>query len=383
MFFKFKQLVSPHFLDQLLNERKLMNTEFKDLFIGDLKIQVPIIQGGMGVRVSYSSLVSAVSNEGALGVIAAVGLGEEVQDEDLSYPERSRVSFTRSIRSTRAKTKNPFGVNIMCVLTNYEDLVNVAQDESVDVIISGAGMPLRLPALIKNTKTKLIPIVSSARAASIICSTWLRRYKRLPDALIVEGPLAGGHLGYSLAELEDRENVSLENILSKVVGVAKGFESGAIKIPVIAAGGIFDGQDIAKFIRLGASGVQMGTRFVCTHECDVAQEYKEAYLAAKQEDIVVIQSPVGLPGRVIRNEFVQRIIEGARVDFDCQYHCLYTCDPKKVNYCIAKALLNASRGQLDKGFAMCGSNAYRIQKIISVKELISELVLQTKASLRT
>jgi len=360
-----------------------MNTEFKDLFIGDLKIQVPIIQGGMGVRVSYSSLVAAVSNEGALGVIAAVGLGEEVQDEDLSYPERSRVSFTRSIRQTREKTKNPFGVNIMCVLTNYEDLVNVAQEESVDVIISGAGMPLRLPALIKNTKTKLIPIVSSARAASIICSTWLRRYKRLPDALIVEGPLAGGHLGYSLAELEDKENVSLENILPKVVGVAKGFESGAIKIPVIAAGGIFDGQDIAKFIRLGASGVQMGTRFVCTHECDVAQEYKEAYLAAKQEDIVVIQSPVGLPGRVIRNEFVQRIIEGARVDFDCQYHCLYTCDPKKVNYCIAKALLNASRGQLDKGFAMCGSNAYRIQKIISVKELISELVLQTKASLRT
>jgi len=360
-----------------------MNNEFKDLFISDLKIQVPIIQGGMGVRVSYSSLVSAVSNEGALGVIAAVGLGEEVEDKDLSYPERSRVSFTRSIRQTREKTKNPFGVNIMCVLTNYEELVNVAQNESVDVIISGAGMPLRLPALIKNTKTKLIPIVSSARAANIICSTWLRRYKRLPDALIVEGPLAGGHLGYSLAELEDKENISLENILSKVIGVAKGFESGGIKIPVIAAGGIFDGNDIAKFIRLGASGVQMGTRFVCTHECDVAQEYKDAYLAAKQEDIVVIQSPVGLPGRVIRNEFVQRIMEGARVDFDCQYHCLYTCDPQKVNYCIAKALLNASRGQMDKGFAMCGSNAYRIEKIVSVKELISELVLQTKASLRT
>ncbi|MBU4252578.1 MAG: nitronate monooxygenase family protein [Candidatus Omnitrophica bacterium] len=360
-----------------------MNTEFKDLYIGDLKIQLPIIQGGMGVRVSNSSLVSAVSNEGALGVIAAVGLGEEFGIKELGYTQRSCASFTQSIRQTRQKTKNPFGVNIMCVLTNYEDLVNVAQNESVDVIISGAGLPLKLPALIKNTKTKLIPIVSSARAASIICSTWQRRYKRLPDALIVEGPLAGGHLGYSLAELEDKENCSLENILAKVVSVAQGFQNGSTKIPVIAAGGIFDGKDIAKFIRLGASGVQMGTRFVCTHECDVAQEYKEAYLAAKQEDIVVIQSPVGLPGRVIRNEFVKRIMQGARIDFDCQYHCLYTCDPKKVNYCIAKALLNASRGQMEKGFAMCGSNAYRIERIVSVKELISELVDQARASLRT
>lgn len=360
-----------------------MNTEFKDLAIGDLKIQLPIIQGGMGVRVSNSSLVSAVSNEGALGVIAAVGLGEEVAIKELDYPQRSCASFTQSIRQARRKTKNPFGVNIMCVLTNYEDLVNVAQNESVDVIISGAGLPLRLPALIKNTKTKLIPIVSSARAASIICSTWQRRYKRLPDALIVEGPLAGGHLGYSLAELEDKENFSLENILAKVVIVAQGFQNPAIKIPVIAAGGIFDGQDIAKFIRLGADGVQMGTRFVCTHECDVAQEYKETYLAAKQEDIVVIQSPVGLPGRVIRNEFVKRIMRGERIDFNCEYHCLYTCDPKKVNYCIAKALLNASRGQMEKGFAMCGSNAYRIENIVSVKELISELVTEARAILRT
>ena len=359
-----------------------MNSEFKDLFIGDLKIRLPIIQGGMGVRVSTSSLVSAVSNEGALGVIAAVGLGEELEIKGLSYPERSCVSFTQSIRHTRSKTKNPFGVNIMCVLTNYEDLVNAAQNESVDVIISGAGLPLRLPSLIKNNKTKLIPIVSSARAASIICSTWQRRYKRLPDALIVEGPLAGGHLGYSLEELEDKENFSLENIFTKVLTVAQGYRNGSTKIPVIAAGGIFDGNDIAKFIRLGASGVQMGTRFVCTHECDVAQEYKEAYLAAKQEDILIIQSPVGLPGRVICNEFVKRIVRGERMDFDCQYHCLYTCDPKKVNYCIAKALLNASRGQMEKGFAMCGSNAYRIERIVSVKELISELALQTKASLR-
>lgn len=359
-----------------------MNMNFKNLDIGNLRIELPIIQGGMGVRVSASLLASAVSNEGALGVIAAVGLGEECNHEIRDYKMRSRVELTNIIRETKRLTKNPFGVNIMCVLTNYDELVEAAQAESVNVIISGAGLPLRLPSLIKNNQTKLIPIVSSGRAAQIICSTWARRYKRLPDALIVEGPLAGGHLGYSMAELADEENFSLDKILIDVLAVARSFENGQVQIPVIAAGGIFDGQDIARVMRLGASGVQMGTRFVCTHECDVSLKYKEVYLAAKKEDIVVIQSPVGLPGRVIRNEFVKKVTEGAKVAFGCEYKCLYTCDAQKVNYCIAKALLNASRGEMDKGFAMCGSNAYRINKIVSVKELIAELVTETEACLK-
>jgi NAD(P)H-dependent flavin oxidoreductase YrpB (nitropropane dioxygenase family) len=358
-----------------------MKIEFKGLSLGSLRIDLPIIQGGMGVRVSSSSLASAVSNEGALGVIAAVGLGEECGDEKRDYKMRSRAELTNIIRQTRRLTKNPFGVNIMCVLTNYDELVEAAQAESVDVIISGAGLPLRLPALIKNSRTRLVPIVSSARAAKIICSTWSRRYNRLPDAIIVEGPLAGGHLGYSLAELADTKNFSLDGILSEVLAVARSFENDKTRIPVIAAGGIFDGKDIARVMRLGASGVQMATRFVCTHECDVSLKYKEAYISAKKEDIVVIQSPVGMPGRVIRNEFVKKVTEGEHVAFGCEYKCLYTCDTKKVNYCIAKALLNAYRGELDKGFAMCGSNAYRINKIVSVKDLISELVTETEACL--
>lgn len=349
--------------------------------LGDLRIELPIIQGGMGVRVSSSSLASAVSNEGGLGVIAAVGLGEECGNEKRDYKTRSRMELVNIIRQTRKMTKNPFGVNIMCVLTNYEELVEAAQSESVDVIISGAGLPLRLPALVKNKKTKLIPIVSSARAAQIICSTWARRYKRLPDAIVVEGPLAGGHLGYSLAELADEEHFSLDKILTEVLAVTRSFEEGKTRIPVIAAGGIFDGEDIARVMRLGARGVQMATRFVCTHECGVSLKYKEAYLAAGKEDIVVIQSPVGMPGRVINNEFVKRISRGERMDFGCEYKCLYTCDAKKVNYCIAKALLNAYRGEFDKGFAMCGSNGYRIKKIISVKELISGLVAEAESLL--
>ncbi|MBU4346714.1 MAG: nitronate monooxygenase family protein [Candidatus Omnitrophica bacterium] len=358
-----------------------MKADFKNLDLGNLRIELPIIQGGMGVRVSASSLASAVSNEGGLGVIAAVGLGEEDNYEQRDYKTRSREAFIEIIRDTRKMTLKPFGVNIMCALTNYDDLVDAAQQESVDVIISGAGLPLRLPSLIKNDRTKLVPIVSSARAAHIICSTWKRRYNRLPDAIVVEGPLAGGHLGYSMAELNDKEHIFLDNIVQEVLAVAGDFEKDKLPIPVIAAGGIFDGKDIARVIRLGASGVQMATRFVCTHECDASLKYKEAYMSAKEEDIVIIQSPVGMPGRVICNEFVKKISKGERIDFGCEYQCLFTCDAKKVNYCIAKALLNAYRGELDKGFAMCGSNAYRIKKIISVKELITELIAETEGCL--
>ncbi|MFA4991630.1 MAG: nitronate monooxygenase family protein [Candidatus Omnitrophota bacterium] len=359
-----------------------MKFEFKDFNIGDLRIDLPIVQGGMGVRVSSSSLASAVSNEGALGVIAAVGLGEGAEDETRDYKTRSRESLSSVIRETREKTRNPFGVNIMCALTNYDDLVRTAQDEAIDVIISGAGLPLKLPSLVTNKKTKLIPIVSSARAAHIICATWKRRYNRLPDAIVLEGPLAGGHLGYSRAELNDKEHYYLQGILKEVLAVVREFETDEIRIPIIAAGGIFDGRDIADVMELGASAVQMATRFVCTNECDASIKYKETYMHAKKEDIVIIQSPVGMPGRVIRNEFVDRITRGERVDFGCVYQCLATCDPKKVNYCIAKALVSAYRGEMDKGFAMCGSNAFRIDKIVSVKELISELVEDARCYLR-
>ncbi len=359
-----------------------MTGGIQGLNLGGLKIDLPIVQGGMGVRVSSSSLASAVSNEGALGVIAAVALGEGPEVGSVDYMDRSRASLVKIIRNTRKNTKNPFGVNIMCALSNYEDLVSVAQAEEAPVIISGAGLPLKLPGLIKNTVTRLVPIVSSGRAARLICSVWQRRYKRLPDAVVVEGPLAGGHLGYSREELADQDHFSLDSILQDVLRVVKEFESGVYKIPVIAAGGIFDGYDIARVLRLGASAVQMATRFVCTHECDASLRYKEAYLAARKDDIVVIQSPVGMPGRVISNDFVKRITRGERVDFGCAYKCLSTCDPKKVNYCIAKALINASNGDLDNGFAMCGSNAYRIDKIISVKQLISGLMREARIALR-
>ena len=349
-------------------------TGLPDLVIGDMRINPPIIQGGMGVRVSGSRLASAVSNEGALGVVAAVGTGEEWPDRSLNYAARSYVSLRDMLRKTKALTPNPIAVNIMCVLTNYEDLVKAADEEAVGAIISGAGLPMHLPALVKNKSIKLIPIVSSGRAADLICRAWLRKHKRLPDAIVVEGHLAGGHLGFAMEDVT-KAHVSLESIVKDVLDVAASYaERHGMPIPVIPAGGIFDGKDIARFLNMGAGGVQMGTRFVCTHECDASIQYKEAYVNCKKEDIIVIRSPVQLPLRVIRNAFVDRLLTGEKVRFSCPYHCLATCEPVSSPFCIAQALLNAYRGNMDAGFATCGANAYRIDKIVSVHELIQELV---------
>jgi len=349
-----------------------------DLVIGDLVINPPIIQGGMGVRVSSSGLVSAVSNEGALGVVASVGLSEELADMSPSYPARAEIGLRQSIQKTRTLTSRPFGVNIMCALTNYDNLAQLAGDEGVAAIISGAGLPMRLPGLVSDTRVKLIPIVSSARAAGLICRTWQRRFGRLPDAIVVEGPLAGGHLGFSHEEIENLDNLRLERLVVEVLVVAREFGG----IPVVAAGGIYDGNDIARFLRLGAAGVQMATRFVCTHECDASDAYKQAFIDCRKEDIAVIHSPVGMPARVIKNDFVERYLEGERVNFGCPYHCLVTCEPAVAGYCIAQALVASYRGQMDKGYAMCGANAWRCDRIVSVHELIEELVSETVAALR-
>jgi NAD(P)H-dependent flavin oxidoreductase YrpB (nitropropane dioxygenase family) len=227
-----------------------------------------------------------------------------------------------------------------------------------------------LPKLTEGTDIKLIPIVSSARALNIIYKKWKQNYNKVPDAVIVEGPLAGGHLGYAYNDVVNETAPSLETLVTELVTFVNTLEE---KIPVIAAGGIFDGADIARFLKLGASGVQMATRFVCTEECDVSEEFKKVYLNAKKEDITIIKSPVGLPGRVIKNDFTKRVMEGEAIPFVCPHHCLRTCDPNEAPFCIARALGEASEGKLLEAFAFAGANAYRCDKIVSVKELIDEL----------
>lgn len=348
-------------------------TKLPDLVIGNLVINPPIIQGGMGVRVSRSSLVGAVSNSGILGTISSVGLvREDISEEE--YEKGSSEALRQEIKNTKKLTSTPFAVNIMYALTNYDSLVKTADEENVAAIIVGAGLPLDLPALVKTSSTKLIPIVSSARVANIILRAWTKRYQRLPDALVVEGPFAGGHLGFSYTEATGLKPVILEDVIKEVLDLVKEYEKNHNrKIPVIAAGGIFTGADIARILKLGTSGVQMATRFVCTTECDVSDKYKESYLKCKEDDIVVILSPVGMPVRVIKNRLVERIQAGEKIKFKCPYKCLKTCDPYSANYCIANALVNASRGNFDEGFALCGKNAHRVNRIISVEELIEEL----------
>jgi len=361
-----------------------MSDKLKPLVIGDLEIKVPIIQGGMGVRVSMAPLAAAVANCGGGGTIASVGLPPDTEENRVDVPKSSREHLQKEIRLARELSNGVIGVNIMVALSNYEDIVRTTVKEKVDYIISGAGLPISLPEFAEGSTIKLIPLVASARGAKLLLKTWKRRYNRFPDAFVVEGPLSGGHIaGYSLEELKSlkgkmREKPLLENALKDVLGLTRECEKEyGVNIPIIAAGGIFDGKDVAKFLRRGAKGVQMGTRFVTTFECSVADEFKQLYIKAADNDVVFIQSPVGMPARVIRTKFIDKIMRGEGADFNCIYQCLRTCDPATVPYCIAKALIDAVEGDIDNAVVLTGTNVSRIKKIVSVKELMNEIVAET------
>jgi NAD(P)H-dependent flavin oxidoreductase YrpB (nitropropane dioxygenase family) len=347
----------------------------KSFCIGNKEIRLPIIQGGMGVGVSLSGLAAAVANEGGVGVISCAGLGLLYKQSPSDYIKNSIYGLQEELRKVREKTKGVIGVNIMVALSNFTDMVRTAINEKVDVIFAGAGLPFDLPSfLTADSKTMLAPIVSSARAAKIICEKWLANYNYLPDAIVVEGPKAGGHLGFKREHIED-ENHSLEHLIPEIVSVASQY-SGQKNIPVIAAGGIATGEDILRFLQLGAAGVQMGSIFVPTDECDASDTFKKVYVDASQKDAVIIQSPVGMPGRAFDGEFIHRVSEGRTKPKACPYHCIKTCDYTKSPYCIMVALYNAAKGHLDKGYAFAGANAYLSDKISSVKEVVSKLKLE-------
>ncbi len=346
------------------------------LKIGDLVAQVPIVQGGMGVGVSLSSLSAAVANCGGIGVISGVEIGFNRPNYIKGKFEENRKALQYHIR--RAKKLSPdgiIGLNVMAALNNFKDVVRDAVKEGIDIIFSGAGLPLQLPDLVNGSTTKIVPIVSSAKAAATICKYWDKKSGYCPDALVVEGPEAGGHLGFSDKDLQANNKISLLDLVQDVLGVISEFEQKyRKKIPIIAAGGVFTGEDIGKYLSAGASGAQMATRFVATHECDVSQEFKDAYLKAGKDDVVIIKSPVGMPGRAIKNNFLDEVTKGKTIPARCSYHCLRPCKPKDTPYCIADALINAQKGLMDKGFAFAGSNVDRVNKIVSVRELFDELI---------
>lgn len=347
-----------------------------ELRIGNLIVKKPIIQGGMGVGISLSGLASAVANEGGIGVIASVGLGLLHENSGMKYREANLYYLRDEIRKAKAKTDGAIGVNIMVALTDYNELLKASLEEEVDLVIMGAGLPLKFPQDINPvevTRTKFVPIVSSARAFDIIFQYWEKTYKRIPDAVIVEGPLAGGHLGYKNNQIEDSD-FELEKIIPNVVASAKVYEEKyGVNIPVIAAGGVYDGADIDKYLKMGASGVQMGTRFVATHECDASEVFKQQYINSNKGDITIIKSPVGLPGRAIQNKYLEDVSSGIKKPVKCYWKCLKTCDYKTTPYCIADSLKNAQKGDFKNGYAFAGANAYRINEIISVKELFDSL----------
>lgn len=350
--------------------------------MGGLIIPIPIIQGGMGVGISMSSLAVAVANEGGVGVISAAGLGLVHRNPALDFVEANIEGLRREIRKAKEKTQGVIGVNIMVAMSNFADLVRTSIAEKADIIFMGAGLPLQLPGFLKpDSLTKLVPIVSSGRAAKLICEKWKSVFNYLPDAFVVEGPKAGGHLGFKRGNIDDSD-YSLEKLVPEVVREIKVFEDKYQKeIPVIAAGGIYTGQDIFNIMQKGAKAVQLGTRFVTTKECDASPQFKQSYIDSVEDDMEIINSPVGMPGRAIKNDFIDKVNQGFKKPVKCPYHCIKTCDISTTPYCIMAALFNAYRGNMKSGYAFAGSNAYLAKKMSTVKEVFNELLTDLRAAI--
>ena len=384
----------------------------KTLKIGDTVVKIPIIQGGMGVGISRSRLAGAVAKEGAIGIISTAQIGYDEDGFENNQEECNLRAIKKHIKKAKeiADGNGLVGVNIMTALKHFKNHVKASVMAGADVIICGAGLPIELPGIVREAVNEakeednydiskddinsidnktckqqpvnkniykhmpyIAPIVSSERALNIILKQWSKKYDTTADFIVVEGPLAGGHLGYSKEQLKDITSIDYDNELKNIISAKKVYEEKYKKhIPVIAAGGIFDKKDIMHMTELGADGVQIASRFVATYECDADDNYKKAYINAKKEDITIIQSPVGMPGRAINNNFVKRIQMQNEKITKC-YNCLEKCNPAKVPYCITKALTKAVQGNVEDGLIFCGANVDRITDIISVHDLIRQL----------
>ena len=359
--------------------------ELKPLKIGKYEIKYPIFQGGMGLGISWDKLAGNVSLEGGLGIISSVGTGyyenRKFIDKELNAKPFGSENYysTRGLRAVIENARKicgdlPLGVNIMYAANDYARVVKDACEAGINIIVSGAGLPTNLPEFTQNFKEiALVPIVSSAKALKIICKRWLQRYERLPDAVVLEGPLSGGHQGFTYEQCLDPE-FSLFNLIPQVKAEIKEWGD----FPLIAAGGIWDKNDIEKAISLGADGVQMGTRFIGTHECDADIGFKEVLLAAEEKDIELIKSPVGYPARGIRTNLINLVDKRMGPKIQCISNCVSPCqrgkEAKQVGYCIADRLFDAYSGKKESGLFFTGANGYKLKELISVKELMHKLV---------
>ena len=351
--------------------------------IGKYEIKHPIIQGGMGVGISWDKLAGTVSYEGGLGVVSGVGTGyyqnkefahKLVKDKPVDALNfYSKDGLTAIIKNARKLCGNaPLACNVLYASNDYGRIVTDACEAGIDMIITGAGIPTNMPQFTADyPDVALIPIVSSARALKLICRKW-KRYNKVPDAVIVEGPLSGGHQGFSYDDCF-KEEFSLDNIIAPVIEEAKNWGD----IPIIAAGGIWDKNDIDRYLEMGCAGVQMATRFIGTFECDAHANLKKVLLDAKEEDIKLLKSPVGLPARGVMTNLQKMIEEKTAPKVACISNCVAPCnrgvEAKEVGYCIADRLSAAYEGDTETGLFFTGSNGYKLDKIISVHDLMEKL----------
>lgn len=352
--------------------------EIRPLKIGNMEAKVPLIQGGMGVGISLGNLAGAVAKEGGIGIISAAQIGYREPDFDLDPKGANLRAIRTEYEKARALApKGIIGFNIMVAMRHYEEYVKAAIQAGADLIVSGAGVPTDLPKIAAGSEVKLAPIISTEKSARLILKYWWRKYRKVPDLLVIEGPAAGGHLGFAEEQLAlygygtavyDRE---VERILRSV----REYEAEAgQKIPVALAGGISTKEAAAHAFSLGVDAIQAATRFVTTFECDADIRYKEAYLAADKEDILIVKSPVGMPGRAIRNPLMERVGAGEQIPHTPCHGCLHTCDPARIPYCITDALIHAVKGDVENGLLFCGADAWRAKRLETVKEVIASLI---------
>lgn len=343
----------------------------RELKIGDLTARVPLIQGGMGVGISLSTLAGNVALNGGVGVISSAQIGFRDSEWDTHPIETNLKVLKKEIKKAKEIAAGGIiAVNIMVATRFYEKYVRAAVEADVDLIISGAGLPVNLPQYVLDSRTKIAPIVSSLKSCEVITKYWKKKYDRHPDLVVVEGPLAGGHLGFREEELENIEGLNYNEEIKKIIEFVHELNKESL-IPVVIAGGIYEAADGAPYMAMGADGVQVATRFVTTYECDADARYKEAYIKAEENDIVIVKSPVGMPGRAVKNNFLKQAGEGRAIKGKC-HQCLEKCNPEKIPYCITDALIAAARGNTEQGLIFCGANAYKAKKMEHVADIMKE-----------
>ena len=349
--------------------------KIQPLKIGTKTAKVPVIQGGMGVGISLHSLAGAVAKAGGIGIISTAQIGFK-DPEFLKAPMEANLrAIGEELKKAREiAPKGIIGFNIMVATRNYAQYVKEAVKAGADIIISGAGLPVSLPELVEGAKTKIAPIVSTAKSAMVICKMWDRKYKRIPDLLVIEGPLAGGHLGFHKEELDSYTPEAYDNEIRKIVQTVKSYAAKfGTEIPVVAAGGIASHEDVKHVLALGVDGVQVATRFIPTEECDADIRLKESLIHATKNDIAIVKSPVGMPGRAIMNKFMTRVMNGEQIPHSPCHGCLVKCSPKEIPYCITDGLINAVKGNVDEGLLFCGAKAWKAEHLQTVQEVINDL----------